>query len=293
MIDRTAPASAAPPALLLPVETILPRASLHRAQAEGTLRELMHSIRTEGLRRPILVRRSGPGRYTVVSGNRRLMACRRLGMQSIAAVLLPPLPGGASPQDLLSALAARTCHYLDAADMMRQLNTRYGMSREAIARSLGTTAQAVTARLSLMGLSEPLRAFLMEEGAPERIARALLRLPDEHRRMAIARRAARERLCIRDVEALITASLTRRCPALAVDAPPRRVRNRRVDRLHPSAPPPGRRVLTLMRDTRPYINAIREITRQMRIAGVNATLTENDCAGLHEVTLRFPAGPAK
>ncbi len=305
MIYRPTPSPAEPSsACWLPVEHIIPRASLHYAQEEGSLRALMSNIRQEGLHRPVLVRQTENGRYIIVSGNRRLLACRKLGMSHIEAVVLPALPTPATTlpetprkdahaddaQLLLDALSRHTYHYFDEAVMMQRLNTRCGMSREAIARALYTTAQAVTDRLQLLSLSEPLRAFLMEEGAPERIAFALLRLPDASRRMAVARRAARERLCVREVEALVTSALTRRAPASNVQpAPIQRIRCPRARRTQQAKPPPKptRRVVTRMRDTLPYINAIRNITDQMCTAGLEATLTEQEAEGQHEMILRF------
>ncbi len=268
---RCAPASATTDApAWLPVEQLHPRASLHD-QSEAPLHALMADIRRNGLQRPVLVRRNAPGRYTIVSGNRRLLACRRLGMTHLPAVVLPALPPRHSAQALLDALLARRLHYLEEAALLRLLNQDHGLSRQEIAQALGVTAQAVGERLALNGLSEPLQAYLMEEGLPERIARMLLPLPDDGRRMAIARRAVRERLCVRDVAVLVSAALTR--PGGRRPAP---------------TPHGGQHIVTLMRDTRPYVNAIRSITGQMRDAGLAATLTECRAAGQTTLTVTFP-----
>ncbi|MBQ8200576.1 MAG: ParB/RepB/Spo0J family partition protein [Clostridia bacterium] len=255
----------------LPLDRISPRASLHFTREDESLHALMAAIRRDGLQRPVLVRRQGNGRYVIVSGNRRLMACRLLGMTHIEAEVLPALPSRCSVHALLDALASRRLHYLEEADVLRTLNEEHGMNREALAQLLGTTAQAVTLRLQLTALDEPLRVFLMDEGAPECVARALLKLPDAESRMDVAIRAVRERLCIRDVQLLAAAASRRR--KLQGGA------SRRLSR---------GRVISLVRDPRPYLNAIRDIAGQMRSAGVQATLTERSMGGQLEVTVRMP-----
>lgn len=53
-------------------------------------------------------------------------------------------------------------------------------------------------------------------------------------------------------------------------------------------PPPGRRTITLMRDHRPYLNAIRAIVAQMRDAGLPVISSERELSGEVEVLLRLP-----
>ena len=52
---------------------------------------------------------------------------------------------------------------------------------------------------------------------------------------------------------------------------------------------PRQRVITVMRDVRPYRNAIRDIAEQMQTAGVRATFTERKSGGMLELTVSYPA----
>lgn len=252
----------------LPVDLVRPRNSLcPSAAGEGSLDDLTEDVRRRGLQRPILVRRAEEG-YVVASGNRRLLACRRAGMTHIDAVILPQLECLDGPQ-LLDALHSRCLHYLEEASVLCLLNSRHGYARETLARVTGEPVQAVTDRMRLNALGEEVRVCLLEEGLPERAALALLRLDDEALRLRVARKAARERLCIREVELLVAAA------------------GRRAAAEKPRAPGHGR-VISLVRDPRLYVNAIRRITEQMRSAGVAATITERRDGGCVEVTVRLP-----
>ena len=248
----------------LPMDSISPRGTCQLVREDSvSLTELAGSIRLHGLMKPITVQRVGNGRYTVVSGNRRLMACRMLGMTHIDAVVLWPSPDTQNAQQLMEALLSGRLHYLEQAHALQALSVSYGYNREELARTLGTTAATVSARIHLVALDQALQVFLMEEGLPERIAQALLRLPDKQARMLIARKAAAQRLSVREVEALISSAMNRL----------------------PVPPLPGGRTIYRMRDHRLYLNAIRSIVAQMREAGVTVTADEHQLADRVEVTL--------
>lgn len=159
-------------------------------------------------------------------------------------------------------------HYFDSARMLLMMQSE-GCSRAEMARRTGLTVVQVINRLRLLELDEGLRGYLRQEGVPEGIALTLLRLPDPVTRRRMAYRIIRERLCIRDA-ALLVGSAGRRCQQL----------------------PPAQheqRVITVIRDVRPYRNAIRDIAEQMKNAGVRATYAERRTGGMLELTVSYPA----
>ena len=248
----------------LPVDSISPRGTCQLGREDSvSLTELAESIRLHGLMKPITVQRVGHGRYTVVSGNRRLMACRMLGMTHIDAVVLWPGPDTQNAQQLMDSLLSGRLHYLEQAHALQTLSVTYGCNREELARAMGTTAAAVSARIHLTALDGELQIFLMEEGVSERVAQALLRLPDREARMLIARKAAAQRLSVREVEALVGSAMNRL----------------------PVPPLTGGRTIYRMRDYRLYLNAVRSIIAQMKEAGVDAACEEHQSADRVEVTL--------
>lgn len=80
----------------LPIGSILP--SPHQPRRDFNLAELdilARSIAQNGLLSPITVRKdpTGGGRYFLIAGERRLLACRRLGYEEVPAILAtPPRP---------------------------------------------------------------------------------------------------------------------------------------------------------------------------------------------------------
>lgn len=156
--------------------------------------------------------------------------------------------------------------YLDAAERLACLQ-RAGYSRAEIAGLTGLTAQQVAERLQLLTLDDGLRGYLRRENVPERTAMTLLLVPDEVSRRRLAIRIVRERLCVRDA-ALLADAANRRCTALCAQR--------------------RQQVRLVLRDTRPFHNALRDIAGQMNAAGVRATFTEERHQGMMEVKITYP-----
>lgn len=183
-------------------------------------------------------------------------------MTHVDALVLWSGPAELDAPQLLQSLMSGRLHYMEQARALQALSLTHGMGREELAQRLGAPAEAITALIHLTALDEELQAFLMEEGVPERIAQALLRVPDREARMRIARQAARQHLSVRDVEAMVSSALTR-LPGKES----------------------GGRTIRRMRDHRLYLNAIREIILQMQQAGVEASVKEEEGPGRIELTL--------
>ena len=159
-------------------------------------------------------------------------------------------------------------HYFDSAEQLLRLQAE-GISRAEMARMTGLTIPQLTERMRLRELDDGLRAYLRAEGVPEKIALILLRLPDPVSRRRMAYRIIRERLCIRDAGLLVQSA------------------GRKMPNLQPQ--PPVQRIITVIRDVRPYKNAVRNIAEQMKTAGVRATYTERRTGGMQELTVSYPA----
>lgn len=157
-------------------------------------------------------------------------------------------------------------HYLDSAVMLWQLQST-GRTVAELAQMAGLTAQQVVDRLHLLSLEEGLRAYLRREGVPEKTALLLLQLPDPVTRRRMAQRIVAERLCIRDASLLVASAMNRR----------------------PPVQPHGQHVIKVIRDIRPFRNAIRDIAGQMNAAGVRATFSERRTGSMQELTVAYPA----
>ncbi|MBR5111140.1 MAG: ParB/RepB/Spo0J family partition protein [Clostridia bacterium] len=223
----------------VPTALIRPRPySARGGEDDSGLLELAASIRQYGLLQPVTVRAVEDG-YEIVLGQRRLRACILLGFSYIDAFVLQAGEQEAALYSLLENIQQTPLHYFDLAQLFSAQAAR-GASPEAIARQTGKSALWVSRKLELMRLAPDVRDYIREAGLSERHAQAILRVPGPEEQLRIARKAAHLRLSPRETEALIG------------DAPPRR------------------KVISMVWEPRLYLNAIRDIVRQMRCAGLEA-----------------------
>ena len=143
------------------------------------LSELAASIKEYGVLSPILVRVTAGGTYRVVAGERRLRACRLLGLDTIPAVIDTEDREEKSTlaKQLVENLQRQDLSSLERANAMGQLRDRHAWSVREIARRLGASKTLVQRSLDLLNLPDDLLAALAA-GASETKVALLQRIED-------------------------------------------------------------------------------------------------------------------
>jgi ParB family chromosome partitioning protein len=145
------------------------------------LNELSESIKLYGVLSPILVRAGKlPGRYTVISGERRFRAAHLAGLSSIPAVVSQ----GDDAQDrtlaiqLVENLQRDDLTPLERAQAIGALRDGYNLSIRDIADKLSISKSAVQRSLEILQLPDDLLNAL-REGASESKVLLLAKIDDE------------------------------------------------------------------------------------------------------------------
>lgn len=137
-----------------------------RARSPRAFDELVASIASVGLKRPITVaaRSSTEGsRYDLVCGQGRLEAFRELGQTTIPAVIVEADPEQLQIMSLVENLARRQHHALDLLHDIQGMRER-GHSEADIARKTGLTGEYVRGVLRLITKSETRLLTAVEKG---------------------------------------------------------------------------------------------------------------------------------
>lgn len=248
----------------LPLSQISPNKNQPRAAFDAlSLVELAASIRENGLLQPVTVRPAENG-YELIMGERRCRACLMLGHTHIEAFILPADDEESALLALLENVQRQNLHFFEEAEACARLCAG-GMKQDALARMLGKSAGALNNRLRLLKLEPSVRAVITEHGLTERHARALLPLPGEEARLHVASQAASRHLSVQKTEELVA---------------------RALERL--PLPAPSRRVISLARDPRLYVNAIRGVVQQLRDTGVDAVCEVSEFDAAVEIRVVLP-----
>ena len=194
----------------LPVGSILP--SPHQPRRDFNLEELdtlARSISQNGLLSPITVRKdpAGGNRYFLIAGERRLLACRRLGYEEVPAIISTVPEANAAVLTLIENLHRQDLNCFEEAEGIYALMKESGLSQQKVCAMLAKPQPTVANKLRLLRLDPQVRQFLTDHGIGERIARALLPLEGTDRQLRAARHILQNQMSARQAESYISSLL--------------------------------------------------------------------------------------
>ena len=178
---------------------------------DAALAELSRSISAHGLMQPVVLRSRPQGGYELVAGERRLRAAGLAGLDAVPAVVREVSDEQAAAMALIENLQREDLRPLEEAEALRRLRDEFGLTQQAVADAVGKSREAVANLLRLLNLDPAVRE-LLDEGALEMgHARALLPLPPAEQ-IAAAQQTVREKLNVRQTEALVRRLLAGETP---------------------------------------------------------------------------------
>jgi ParB family chromosome partitioning protein len=178
-----------------------PQQPRHRFDDEA-LADLAESIRQHGVLQPILVSEDQPGRYLLITGERRWRAARLAGLTTVPAVIRERLKGVEQLElALVENLQRRDLTPLEEARAFEHLRTSPGLSQQDIARRVGMDRSTVANSLRLLKLPPEVQEMVERGELSAGHGRALLAFPCEGDRCEWARRVVATGLSVRGLEA--------------------------------------------------------------------------------------------
>lgn len=169
---------------------------------EEALASLAESIREVGVLQPILVRRAEDG-YELIAGERRWRASRRVGLQTIPAIVRGVDDISSLQQALIENVQREQLNPLEEAAAYQQLIEDFQLTHDDVARRVGKSRATITNTLRLLQLPPSIQRHLQEGSLRMGHARALLGTPDRAFQEQLAKRAVAEDLSVRAVEEAI------------------------------------------------------------------------------------------
>lgn len=190
--------------------------------ATEALDELKASIAEYGVLVPVIVRRREQG-YELIAGERRWRACAELQRPTIPALIRTSDDRQTLEFAIVENLQRENLNPLEEAAGFAYLIDEHGLTQEEVARRLGKSRPAVANTLRLLGLSDPIKAMLLDGRLSAGHARALLAAP-EREREALADRAVTEGATVRRLERIVAgkAAPPQRSPLLRPLSPEER-----------------------------------------------------------------------
>jgi len=168
------------------------------------MEELKKSILSNGLIQPITVRRTPDHKYQLVSGERRLKACKEIGYREIPAYIIQ-----VDSDELMLALALieniqrEKLNPIEIGTAYKRLMDECHLTQEQIAEKIGKDRTTVANTIRLLRLPDKIRERLVAEDITYGHARALINLPSEEVQVELLNKIIDKNLSVRNVEQLV------------------------------------------------------------------------------------------
>ncbi|MGI6143046.1 MAG: nucleoid occlusion protein [bacterium] len=256
----------------LPLNAIKPNPYQPRRQfSEEELSELADSIRQYGVLQPVVVR-PGPRGLELVAGERRLRACKMLGLQTIPAVVKELSDQDLAVLALVENLQREDLNFFEEAQGYQRLLEEFGLTQEELAKRIGKSQSTIANKIRLLKLSPRVQAVISREIITERHARALLKLPGEEQQLSTLEKIVEKDLTVQETEDYIA---------------------RILQGMEKGEHPQRRKVVRIYKDMRIFFNTIQQAVQELQRVGFAARVEKVEKDEYYEVTVLIPKKPAQ
>ena len=234
----------------VPIDTIFPNPYQPRKNFDdAALEDLSASIAQYGVLQPLLVSPAENGRYMLIAGERRLRASKMAKLAEVPVIISEYTSQQIAEIALIENLQREDLHYLEEAEGYEKLMNQFHITQEAMAARVGKKQSTIANKLRLLRLSAPVRKVLMAAELSERHARALLKLPDDEKRLEVLETIVAKNFSVRQTEEYINKLL---------DGKSEEKRKRMV----------------IVNDVRIYLNSIKQVVDAVKTAGIPVAMEQ-------------------
>ena len=170
-----------------------------REFSEDEIKNLAESISSEGLLQPILVRQIPDG-YELLAGERRLRACKLLGMRKIVACVQNVSDASAAAKGLIENIQRANLNPIETARGIAYLVANFHLTQEAVSQRLGKQRSTIANLLRLLNLPESVQGYIASGMLSLGTAKVIMGLDDKAQQEILARKIIENGLNVRGAE---------------------------------------------------------------------------------------------
>ena len=171
--------------------------------SNNSLKELSISIKNIGIIQPITVRKIENNKYQLISGERRLRACKEIGLKKIPAFVRM-----ANDQDSLEMALVENIHRqdLDAIEIAisyQRLLEEINLTQEELSDKIGKNRTTISNYLRLLKLDPIIQSGIRDGFISMGHGRALINVSSNQEQLNIYKRIISKNLSVRNTELLV------------------------------------------------------------------------------------------
>jgi len=167
---------------------------------EEALDELASSIEELGVIQPITVRALGDGQFEIISGERRLRAARKAGIDRLPAFIRKASSEEMLEMALVENVQREELNPIEVALGYQRLMEECGLTQEEVSEKVSKSRATVSNFLRLLRLPPRVQAALRDKEVAMGHARALIAIDEEKAQVELLEETIEEDLSVREVE---------------------------------------------------------------------------------------------
>jgi ParB family chromosome partitioning protein len=167
------------------------------------LTELAQSIRATGVVQPVIVRPLAEGRYQLINGERRLLASKQAGKETIPAVVRVVSDEQAMEMTIVENLQRADLNPMEQARAFHRLSNDFNMTQEQMSTRTGQPRTSIANYLRLLRLPEPVQQKVESAALSFGHARTLLALETPEQIASAAQKVLALSLSVRQTETYV------------------------------------------------------------------------------------------
>lgn len=187
--------------LHIPVDDI--RANPHQPRKEfdeEKLHELADSIKEHGIIQPLTVRYIGEKKFELISGERRLKACKLAGLMEVAAYVRKADDEQSMVFALIENIQREDLNALEVAIGYKRLLEEFDYTQAQVAERVGKNRTTVTNMLRLLTLPDFIQTALKKNQIAMGHARSLITIEDASDQQNLLKKAIASEWSVRQME---------------------------------------------------------------------------------------------
>ncbi len=166
---------------------------------EQALNELAESIKVHGVFQPIIVKKSIKG-YEIIAGERRVKACRMLGLKTIPAIVREFDDTQMMEIALLENLQREDLNPFEEANAYIKIMNAKGLTQEEFSKVIGKSQSYINNTMGLLRLPDDVKNMVVKDQLSMTHARILSKISDQDLVRKLAKRVVDEGMTVRTLE---------------------------------------------------------------------------------------------
>lgn len=150
--------------------------------SDSSIEELASTIKTHGIIQPVVVQKVDSG-YELISGERRVRACRKAGFQKIPAIIKSVSKKESMEMALLENIQREDLNPIDEAFAYQRLSDELGIKISELATRIGKNRTTISNLIRLLNFPSKIQEYIRSGKITEGQARPVLSIAEEKKQI--------------------------------------------------------------------------------------------------------------